>query len=442
MNLTIEPGHPLHGEVTLPGDKSLSHRAALFAALAEGESRVENFLVSGVTAAMLRSLTALGVGWQLDGTTLAVQGRGLAGWQPPAAALDCGNSATTLRLLAGALAAAGIPAVLDGSPGLRRRPMDRIVEPLRQMGVKIEPDAAGGAPLFLAGRTAGQRLKAIDYELPVASAQVKTCLLLAALAGDGPTRLVEPALSRDHSERMLASQGVSITTGISPRGPEVTLNPPDRPLSPLRAAIPGDFSAAAFLIVAALVTPGSAVILRNVGLNPTRTGLLSVLREMGGQIDVLNPREASGEPVGDLRVQSSRLHGGAVSGARVVEMIDEFPVFGVAAAFARGQTEVCDAAELRYKESDRIGELARELRSQGVMMQERADGFSISGTGGAAGGALVDPHGDHRLAMALAVLGLAADRPVTVRGAEIMRESFPEFSQILAGLGARIASTD
>ena len=442
MNLTIEPGHPLNGEVTLPGDKSLSHRAALFGALAEGESRIENFLISGVSTAMLRGLTGLGVTWQLAGTTLTVQGRGLASWQPPAAALDCGNSATTLRLLAGALAAAGIPAVLDGSPGLRRRPMDRIVEPLLQMGVAIEPASTGGAPLVLAGRTASQGLRAIDYQLPVASAQVKTCLLLAALAADGPTRLVEPALSRDHSERMLASQGVSIQYEATSRGPGVILTPPERPLTPLRTAIPGDFSAAAFLIVAALITPGSTVVLRNVGLNPTRTGLLSVLHEMGGRIDVLNLRQASGEPVGDLQVQSSRLDGGTVSGARVVEMIDEFPVFGVAAAFAHGQTVVCDASELRYKESDRIGKLAREMQTQGIQMEERADGFRISGAGSAPGGAAVDCHGDHRLAMALAVLGLGADRPVEIHGAEIIRESFPEFSQILTGLGARIASTD
>ena len=442
MNLTIEPGHPLNGEAAMPGDKSLSHRAALFAALADGESRVENFLVSGVTAAMLRALTGLGVSWQLDGTTLTVQGRGLAGWQPPAAALDCGNSATTLRLLAGALAAAGIPAVLDGSPGLRRRPMDRIVEPLRQMGAAIETDSGGGAPLVLAGRPAGQLLRAIDYRLPVASAQVKTCLLLAALAADGPTRLVEPALSRDHSERMLSSQGVAITCEPTPHGPRVVLTPPGRPLTPLRATIPGDFSAAAFLIVAALVTPGSKVILRGVGLNPTRTGLLSVLREMGGRIDILDPRQASGEPVGDLQVQSSHLNGGTVSEARVVEMIDEFPIFGVAAAYAHGQTVVCDATELRYKESDRIGALARELQNQGIPVEERPDGFIIAGTGRAPGGAAVDPHGDHRLAMALAVLGLGAARPVEVRGAEIMRESFPEFCQILSSLGAAIAPAD
>ncbi len=442
MNLTVHPGHPLQGELNLPGDKSLSHRAALFAALALGESRAENFLVSGVTAAMLRSLTALGVTWKLEGTCLTVEGRGLAGLRAPEAALDCGNSATTLRLLAGALAAGGLPCVLDGTPGLRRRPMDRIIQPLRQMGAGVEAGPGGGAPLRLPGRPHGQRLRGIEYTLPVASAQVKTCLMLAALAGDGPTTLVEPALSRDHSERMLASQGVGITTFSTPDGPAVRVSPPAGELDPLQLTIPGDFSAAAFLMVAALVSPGSEVILRNVGLNPTRTGLLVTLREMGAAIEVLNPRLASGEPAGDLRICHSSLNGVTVRGARVVEMIDEFPVFAAAAAFAQGRTEVYDASELRYKESDRIGALCGELRAQGVDVKERPDGFVIEGRGTVHAGAPVDPHGDHRLAMALAVLGLGAQNALTVRGAEIMRESFPEFVDGLLNLGAELEEVD
>ena len=448
MKLSIEPGQPLRGEVTLPGDKSLSHRAALFAAMAQGESCAENFLVSGVTAAMLRALTALGVAWHLDGATLTVQGTGLAGWQPPAAPLDCGNSATTLRLLAGALAAAGIPAILDGSPGLRRRPMDRIVEPLRRMGVAITAAPGGGAPLSLAGQPAGSRLRALEYTLPVASAQVKTCLLLAALAADGPSTLVEPALSRDHSERMLAAQGAGIQAFATPAGPAVRLTPlplasplggPAGELTPLRMTIPGDFSAAAFLLVAALVAPGSDVLLRNIGLNPTRIGLLLTLQEMGADIQVLNPRLASGEPAGDLRVCHSRLHGVTVQGARVVEMIDEFPAFAAAAAFAEGRSEVRDATELRFKESDRITALCGELRAQGAAVAEQPDGFIIAGHGSIPGGGAVDPHGDHRLAMALAVLGLGAQRGLQVGGAEIIAESFPEFVDALRALGAHIA---
>lgn len=438
MKLTIHPGQPLLGEVTLPGDKSLSHRAALFAALAVGESRAENFLVSGVTAAMLRSLTAMQIDWNLQGTTLTVHGSGIGGLLPPREALDCGNSATTLRLLAGAVTAAGIPAVLDGSPGLRRRPMDRIVLPLQQMGAAISAAEGGGAPLQLSARAQGEPLKALHYSLPVASAQVKTCLMLAALAGDGPSTLVEPSLSRNHSERILSSQGVGVRAFQTPGGPAVEITPPAAQLAPLRMKIPGDFSAAAFLLVAALVAPGSEILLHNIGLNPTRTGLLLALQEMGGDISILNPRESSGEPAGDLRVRHSRLHGVNIAGSRVVDMIDEFPVFAVAAAFAEGRTEVCDAAELRYKESDRISALCAELREQGASVTEKPDGFIIEGSGRLPGGSGGSPHGDHRLAMSLAVSGLGASRSLAVKGAEIIGESFPDFVGTLESLGARI----
>jgi 3-phosphoshikimate 1-carboxyvinyltransferase len=437
MILTTAPGNPLRGSLTVPGDKSLSHRAALFAALAEGESCVENFLVSGVTAAMLRSLTALGVDYQLEDQTLRVQGHGLAGLRPSPGALDCGNSATTIRLLAGAVAAAGIPAVLDGSPGLRRRPMERIAAPLARMGVGIHTAAGGGAPLHLEARPAGQSLRALDERLPVASAQVKTCLLLAALAADGPSHLVEPALSRDHSERMLRGMGVEVTNQILPGGAtSVRLKPPTGPLNPLHGALPGDFSAAAFLIAAALIVPGSALRLEGVGLNPTRTGLIDALRAMGARIQVTRQGETCGEPVGDLLVEAGLLRGGEVSGELVVRMIDEFPAFAAAAAFAQGPTRVRDAAELRYKESDRISALCAELRAVGVAAEETPDGFILPG-GGVRGGQ-VNPHGDHRLAMALAVAGLAAAGPVQVAGAEITHESFPDFAAALAGLGGQV----
>jgi len=441
MNLTIHPGRPLQGEVRLPGDKSLSHRAALFAALAEGQSRAENFLVSGVTAAMLRALTAMGVAWNLEGTTLTVNGLGLGGLRPAPAALDCGNSATTLRLLAGAVTAAGIPAVLDGSPGLRSRPMERIVTPLQSMGAAISAADSGGAPLRLNGRALSAPLKTLHYTLPVASAQVKTCLMLAALAGDGPSTLIEPSLSRNHSERMLSSQGVEVRSFNTPGGPAVEITPPTAPLAPLHMKIPGDFSAAAFLLVAALAAPGSDILLHNIGLNPTRTGLLSALQEMGADITVLNPRESSGEPAGDLRVRHSQLHGVTIAGSRVVDMIDEFPVFAAAAVLAAGRTEVCDASELRYKESDRISALCAELRTQGAAVTEKPDGFIIDGSGAVRGGASANPHGDHRLAMSLAVLGLGAGHSLEVQGAEIIAESFPEFVDTLQSLGARIEQT-
>ncbi len=445
MNLTVTPGNPLSGEVVVPGDKSISHRASLFAALAEGESRLQHFLVSGVTKSMLDSLTDLGVPWLLNNSTLAVTGHGLAGLIPPSGPIDCGNSATTLRLLAGALAAAGLPAVLDGSPGLRRRPMERIIEPLRAMGIAIKAAPAGGAPLTLAGRPPTQKLRSITYALPVASAQVKSCLLLAALAADGPVCLTEPALSRDHSERLLRSMGVSIEdywngTGVRP-GLEVHPLAYGDSLVPLRLTIPGDFSAASFLLVAALVTPGSELLLKGVGLNPTRTGLLAVLQDMGADIEIRNSTEMSGEPAGDLRVRASPLNGASIPGARVVEMIDEFPIFGVAAAFAHGHTRVREAGELRYKESDRIQAICAGLGALGVQAVETPDGFDILGTGAVRGGAHLDSQGDHRLAMALAVAGLAAGRPVEIENAGILAESYPGFPSVLRSLGADIDET-
>jgi 3-phosphoshikimate 1-carboxyvinyltransferase len=441
MNLISSTSSALQGEITLPGDKSLSHRAALFAALAEGESRIDNFLASGVTQALLDALTSLGVNWTLqqDGV-LMVQGRGLEGLHSPQAPLNCGNSATTIRLLAGALAAAGVSAVLDGSAGLRRRPMDRVVEPLRQMGVNID-STQGCAPLIL--QASPRPLHAIQYTLPVASAQMKTCLLLAALAAGGPTTLIEPGPSRDHTERMLREMGVNIQSEkqFSAGKPQyLTHLEPPKPLAlkPLALSLPGDFSSAAFLIVAALVTPGSEITIRKVGLNSARTGLLDALLAMGAQINISAQATNSSEPVGDLTVRSSTLHGVDISGEQVVRMIDEFPIFAVAAAFARGVSTVSDAAELRLKESDRISKLCEALRMLGVDIQEKPDGFTIQGGRPLHGGSLAS-YGDHRLAMSLAVAGLAATQPVSIQGAEIIHESFPEFIQSLQSLGACLA---
>lgn len=457
QQLVFVPGGPLVGEIVvagtnaagaggqpgLPGDKSLSHRAALFAAMADGESRIENFLVSGVTDAMLGALRALGVPWRLEGTTLHVRGVGLRsadGTSPviSAVTLDCGNSATTLRLLAGALAAWGAQATLDGSAGLRRRPMRRIVEPLQTMGVEIVSQQ-GSAPLAL--RPATRPLRSLDYTLPIASAQVKSCLLLAALSGDGPSTLVEPGPSRDHTERMLRAMGVDVSNLPLDGGRWVTRLVPPRPLalSPLHIRLPGDISAAAFLIVAALITPDSQITLRQVGLNPTRTGLLDTLQEMGAELHFTNLGEQAGEPVGDLTVCHSRLRGVQVGGERVVRMIDEFPIFAVAAAYANGKTLVRDAEELRHKESDRISALGQELRRLGVDFSETEDGFIIQG-GQPLSGGVVQSHGDHRLAMSLAVSGLAARQPVQVDGAEMIQESFPAFVAVLRALGASVST--
>ena len=439
--LTVRAGQPLRGSYTLPGDKSLSHRAALFAAMAQGQSVVENFLVAGVTRAMLHALTALQVPWGLDGSTLTVTSPGLRAWQAPTTPIDCGNSATTLRLLAGALAAAGIPAVLDGSPGLRRRPMDRIVEPLQRMGVPIQATPSGTAPLQLEARRPDKPLRALDYELPVASAQVKSCLLLAALAAEGQTSLREPGPSRDHTERMFENWGIPVESSRIQSGGrsfyQTCMTPPQSlQLAPIRGVLPGDISSAAFLIVAALITPGSEVRLPNVGLNPTRTGLLDALRAMGARIEIAAETRRFGEPAGDLIIRGGPLQATRVSGPLVVRMIDEFPAFAIAAACARGTTVVSEAEELRHKESDRISALCGELRSLGVAARETPDGFTIAG--GELAGGRVEAHGDHRLAMALALAGLVSRAPVQVEGAEMVAESFPEFAEVLASLGAKL----
>ena len=430
MNLSITTDKALNGTVILPGDKSLSHRAALFASLAEGTSTVKRFLVSGVTDAMLRSLTALGIEWSLEGDTLTVIGRGINGLKAPDAPLNCGNSATTIRMLAGALSAAGTPCVLDGSDGLRRRPMDRIIDPLSLMNVPASsPDKC--APITMEKRNADTKLTAIEYTLPVASAQVKSCLILAALDGDGITTLKEPGPSRDHTERMLAAMGASITA----EDPyTVKIEPLSIPLEPLNITLPGDISSAAFMLVAAAIVPGSEITINDVGINPTRTGIIDVLREMGAEISISNERISYGEQVGDISLKAAPLKAIKVSGDTVVRMIDEFPVFSIAAAYAEGTTIVREAEELRHKESDRISILCSELKKLGVELEEFQDGFAI--TGGTIKGGECEAHGDHRLAMSLTLAGLQSPAPVSVQNAEILNESFPEFAANLVALGA------
>lgn len=440
MNLFSAPISGLSGVVSLPGDKSLSHRAILIASLAQGDSQIENFQVSGVTRVMLEAIEMLGVRWELEGSTLTVHGRGINGWHNPAQPIHCGNSATTMRLLAGALSICGVTATLDGSSGLRNRPMDRIVDPLQQMGVPVQA-TSGKAPLRFTRPS--YPLKGLLHTLPVASAQVKTCLLLAGLVAGEPTTLVEPGPSRDHTERLFRQQGFDVQSqAILENGDRIyqtRLAPPQRLVfSPLQMQLPGDFSSAAFLIVAGLVVPGSLVELRNVGLNPTRTGLLDALLAMGADIQILAQDVQGGEPTGTLLVKNSKLKGIEIHGDLVVRMIDEFPIFAVAAACAQGSTIVRDSTELRHKESDRIGCLAAELQKLGVSIEEQEDGFAIEGCGGLPHGGLVQTHGDHRLSMALTVAGLAAPGPVLVQDGNIYRESFPEFVRILNRLGAGI----
>jgi 3-phosphoshikimate 1-carboxyvinyltransferase len=424
MNWTINSSPSLRGVVSMPGDKSISHRALMHAALAQGTSRIQNFLHAGVTEAMMRCVRDLGVdlATQDDGA-LIVHGGQL---RSPATNLDCGNSGATIRMLMGALVGQrDLSITLDGSAGLRRRPMKRVAEPLRLMGAEL-----GDTPPL---NIRGQALHGIEYTMPVASAQVKAAILLAALQADGPTIIYEPGPSRDHSERLLRSLGVSVVNDRN----TVTLTPPTKSPAAFEATIPGDISSAAFIFAAAALVPNSEVTATNVGVNDTRTGILDVLAAMGGDVCVSNVREVNGEPIADITVKSSELRGITIDGDLVVRMIDEFPIFAVLASQAQGETIVREAEELRVKESDRIGSLASELRKLGVQIEERADGFIIAGPMRLRG-AIVDSYSDHRLAMSLAVAGLIADGETTVTRAEAYRESFPNFIELLQGLGATV----
>lgn len=428
MTQTIHPRTaPLSGRYRPEGDKSLSHRALLFAALAEGESTIRRFLVGGVTRAMLRCLKALGVEWTLDEAAhlLKVRGVGLKGFKTPDAPLDCGNSATTFRLLAGAVAGAGISCVLDGSEGLRKRPMGRIIEPLTALGATIE-SVDNRAPLtFKPGN-----ISSINYMLPIASAQVKSCILLAALSGNAPSAVLEPGPSRDHTERMLAAMGARVKNFSEGYGAVVL--PQETPLQPLDTELAGDISSAAFLMVAATLLPGSDFLLEKVGINPTRTGIVDALRAMGASITFENETEMAGEPVADIRVRAAEsLKGITIQGDLVVRMIDEFPAFMIAAAYANGETLVRDAAELRTKESDRIAIMAENLKKLGVEIEEYPDGFRIYGKGNVPGGATVNAHGDHRIAMSMALAALRAEAPVAIEAFEMLNESFPDFPRVL-----------
>ena len=431
-DLSISPANqPLHGHIRVPADKSISHRAAILSALAEGDTRVENFLPSETTRATLYILQALGADIERpDPNTLLIHGSGLHSLREPNDVLFCQGSGTTMRLMAGVCAGQDFLSILDGTPALKRRPMARVAEPLRAMGATILGRGDGRLPP-LAIR--GGRLRGIEYTLPVASAQVKSALLLAGLFAEGPTTVYEPAASRDHTERMLRAFGVAVEPVDALSGLGVRISP----LSTLHAShstlcVPGDISSAAFFIVAALLVPGSELRIEHVGVNPTRTGLLDALAQMGAQVMVENTREESGEPVANLIVHaSSGLIAAETSGELVPRMIDEFPIFAIAATQAQGETIVRDAEELRVKESDRIGTLAQELRKMGAQIEEREDGFVIAGPTGLRG-SRVSAHNDHRLAMSLAVAGLIARGETTIDGWECVADSFPNFAQVLS----------
>ncbi len=427
MDLRIlGPAPGLVGSVRLPGDKSISHRALLFAGLAQGTSQLSGVLRSGVTEAMADCLRLLGVGLEAgaDGT-YSVQG---GEWRQPTTPLDCGNSGTTMRMLLGALAGQSFAATLTGTARLRQRPMGRVAAPLREMGAEITGTNDQDAPPL---EIRGGSLKGIEHHPRVASAQVKTAILTAGLFADGPTVVEEPGPSRDHTERLLRHLGV----GLSISGRRVELQPLDGRLPAFSYTIPGDISSAAFLIVAGALVPGSKIELPGVGVNPTRTGLLDALAAMGAEVAHSHAREQHGEPVAEIQVRASQLGATDVSGDRVVRMIDEFPIFAVAATQAQGATIVSDAAELRVKESDRIEALATELRKMGAQIESRPDGFRIEGPTRLQA-ARVHSHGDHRLAMALAVGGLVAEGETLIEDAGCIHESFPGFTSSLADLGA------
>ena len=420
--MRIEPVSALDGHVAVPGDKSISHRAVLIGALCDGETRVTGFGRSADTEATIEAMRALGAEVLDDDVdALTVRGVGLRGLRAPGAPIDCGNAGTLMRLISGLLAGHDGRTELVGDASLSSRPMERIAEPLRRMGATVET-TEGHAPLVVEGAS----LRAIDYELPVASAQVKSAILLAGVQADGATTVVEPFPTRDHTERMLEAAGARVTRrpssvtvegGASLRLPEV--------------AVPGDISSAAPFLVGAAIVPGSAVTVHGVGLNPRRAGLLDVLERMGVRIAVYNRRSIGGEPAGDVEVRASDLVGATITAEEVPSLIDELPILAVAACHARGETVVRGAEELRAKESNRIEAVVEELRRVGGHIRATTDGFRIKGVPARLRGGVVDSRGDHRLAMLGAIAGVASREGVELRGAGAAATSFPGFFEVL-----------
>ena len=429
MNFRVRPVRRLSGECEVPGDKSISHRAALLGALAEGPTEVQGYLEGEDCLRTITAIQMMGVDVTKKGPGhYRIAGAGLGGLVEPADIIDCGNSGTTARLLVGFVAGQPFWTLLTGDESLRRRPMKRVAEPLTRMGATIVGRSDGGRlPLAVRG---AERPRAIAYDTPIASAQVKSAILLAGLRADGPVTVREPAPSRDHSEVMLRAFGVRVER---PDARTVTLHP--GPLRGTAIQVPGDISSAAFVLVAGLIVPGARVTVRRVGVNPTRTGLLDVLASMHAPltIDAQRGSEASGEPMASLTVSAGPLEATTVAGAVIPRLIDEVPALAVLAATARGTTEIRDATELRVKESDRIAVLGRELSKMGVRIEERPDGMAIPG-GQRFRGARVVSAGDHRMAMALAVAGLVADGETLIEDAACVQTSFPTFVDTLNAL--------
>jgi len=421
----VRPARSVHGELRVPGDKSISHRALMLGAIATGQTAISGFLASEDCLATLAALTALGVRVQRPAPTeVRVHGAGQHGLAAAAGALDMGNAGTAIRLLMGLLAGQGFDSTLIGDTSLMRRPMERVATPLRAMGARIDT-TDGRPPVHIHG---GATLSGIDYALPMASAQVKSALLLAALYAHGSTRISEPAPTRDHTERMLRSFGVEIASDAG----LVSLEGGQR-LTGCQIAVPGDFSSAAFFIVAGCLAARQGLTICDVGVNPTRTGLLQMLRLMGADIELRPHAAGAPEPIADIHVRASTLHGIEVPQELVALAIDEFPVFFIAAAAAEGRTTVSGAAELRVKESDRLAVMAAGLAALGIECQLLADGLRIQG--GRMSGGRIDSHGDHRIAMAFAVASLIASAPIEIADVANVATSFPDFPRLARAAG-------
>ena len=431
-----EPTRRVGGQLTVPGDKSISHRSLMLGAVAEGTTVVHGFLASEDCLATEAALAAMGVDIErTPAGVVRIDGVGMQGLRRPDRTLDLGNSGTAIRLLMGLLAGQPFDCELTGDASLRQRPMERVARPLRTMGARIETATGGCPPVRIRG---GARLSGIDYQLPMASAQVKSALLLAALSAEGTTTVRSPGPSRDHTERMLKSMGVDLAVTEHGQGHTVVLRGPAG-LRGFEIQVPADFSSAAFFLVAGCLGARDGLLIRNVGVNPTRIGLLSILREMGATIELRSERNVGAEPVADIWVTQSELRGISVPPELVPLAIDEFPVLFIAAAAARGETIVSGADELRKKETDRIAVMARGLKSVGIDVEERPDGARIFG--GSMSGGIVDSQGDHRIAMSFAVASLCASAPIEILNTAEVATSFPSFLDVAASAGLKVQAS-
>lgn len=422
--MQVNTSGPLRGEITVPGDKSISHRAVMLGALAKGTTHITGFLMGEDCLSTIDCFRKMGVKIEITEDEVIVHGVGLHGLSAPQDALYTGNSGTTTRLLCGILAGQSFPVTMSGDPSIQKRPMGRVIKPLREMGARIDGRDDNFCPLTIHP----SELCGIEYTLPVASAQLKSAILLAGLYAEGQTTVIEPAPSRDHTERMFRALGVEVEThdGV------ITLDPPEE-LHALDIAVPADISSAAFFLVAGAIVPGSELTIKNVGVNPTRTGILDVLRNMGAEITEKNFRDDA-EPVCDLIVKYSALHGTTIGGEIIPRLIDELPVIAVAAAFAEGETIICDAQELKVKESNRIAAMVTELKKAGVDVEETEDGMIIRG-GKKPHGATFETYKDHRIAMSLAVCALACEGASRILDPEVVAISYPTFFETLQKLG-------